>query len=312
MDSPDPSASSKHTRSLRSFALREDAERVRAALADHNIECTIREFLVPDTLTGKPVSRGCSLYVDPAQAKEATRLVMKLPPSETAAAVSAKPAGPSRLRRRVGPPVKQKGSQLMVFFAIACAAGGIIFGATYLGRPKQANKPAVSTDDIVVEEDLNDDSIPDVRRVFNYKWEPLYHEEDRNFDNSMDVKWTWQRGKPAYRDVDLDFDGKFDEHTTYDPEGKPFYTDTRRGGSGPPLIRRVYRDGSLWKLLEDRDADAHFDHLTEFDYTGATIREEDLAKDSPEEKVPAWPPPPAPPRPGEDEEEDTTRMKVKP
>jgi hypothetical protein len=307
--SPDsPASSSSHNRSLRSFALREDAERVRAALADHNIDSTIREFLVPDSVTGKPVTRGCSLYIDPSQAKEANRLILKMPPSDSAAAVSAKPAGPSRLRRRVGPPLKQKGSYFIIGFAVVCAAGGIIFAATFLGRPKQSTKP-VDTEDIYIDEDLNGDSIPDVHRAFTYKWVPIYHEEDRNFDGLFDIKWTWQNGKPSHRDVDLDFDGKYDEHTTYDPEGQPFYTDTRRGGDGPPLIRKVYRDHAVWKVLEDRDADTHFDHLTEYDYTRTLVRETDLPKDSPEEKVPAWPPPPAPPRP-EDEDDGGTRMKV--
>src|SRR5436189_1772767 len=103
MDSPEPSAASaKHTRSLRSFLLREDAERARAELADNNIDSTIREFRVTDNVTGKPVSRGCGLFVDPARAAEATRLIMKMPPSEAPVATTAKQDGPSRLRRRVG------------------------------------------------------------------------------------------------------------------------------------------------------------------------------------------------------------------
>ena len=308
MDSPDPSAPpAGHTRSLRSFALREDAERARAVLADHDIESTIREFRVPDSVTGKLVSRGCSLFIDPARAAEATRLIMKMPPSDAPAAATAKPDGPSRLRRRVGPPTRQKGSLFMVGFAIVCAAGGIIFAATYFGRPKTSNRP-VNTANILIEEDLNGDSVPDVRREFTYKWVPLFHEEDRNFDGLIDIRWGYQNGRASYRDIDLNFDGKFDERTTYDPEGQPFFTDIRPRESGPVLVRKIYRDGILWKLLEDRDADTSFDHLTELDETGTPIRQEELPKDSPENKIPAWPPPPAPPRP--DDEEDGARMKV--
>jgi hypothetical protein len=308
MDSSDsPSPSNGHTRSIRSFALREDAERARAALADHNIESTIREFRVPDSVTGKLATRGCSLFIDPVHAQEATRLMLKMPPSEAPAAATARPEGPSRLRRRQGPAGRQRGSMFMILFAVVCAAGGIIFAAVFLGRPKKPGKPAYATN-ILIEEDLNGDTVTDVWREFTFNWVPLRHEEDRNFDTLVDIKWIWQNGKAAYRDVDVDFDGKFDEHTTYDPAGQPFFTDVRPGGSGPPLVRKIQRDGILWKILEDRDADTHFDHLTELDDTLTPIREEELPKDSPENKIPSWPPPPAPPRP--EDEETGAKMKV--
>jgi hypothetical protein len=311
MDSQDtPAAPANHTRSLRSFAQREDAERARAALADHDIDSTIREFRVTDNVTGKPVSRGCGLFIDPAKAAEATRLIMKMPPSEApVAATSKQQDGPTRLRRRSGPAERQKTPMFMVAFAIICAAGGIIFSATFFGRPKVSTTPE-DVENILIEDDLNDDSVADVRRAFNYKWVPLLQEEDRNFDGLIDIRWSYQNGKASYRDRDLNHDGKFDERTAYDPFGQQFYTDTRPGESGPVRIRKVYRDGVLWKVLEDRDADTHFDHLTELDDTGIPVRQEELPKDSPENKVPSWPPPPAPVKP--EEEEGTGKMGVNP
>jgi hypothetical protein len=308
MDSPTPPASTNgHTRSLRSFVLREDAERARAVLADHDIPSSIREFRVTDNVTGKPVTRGCGLFIDPAHAAEATRLMMKMPPSEAPVAASTKPDGPSRLRRRAGPPTRQKGTLFMVAFAILCAAGGIIFATTYFGRPRTSTRP-VSAENILIEEDLNNDTVPDIRREFTYNWVPLFHEEDRNFDGLFDIRWSYQQGRAAYRDIDLNFDGKFDERTTYDRLGQPFYTDTRPGESGPVLVRKIYRDGLLWKILQDRNADTYFDQLTELDETGTPTRQEELPKDSDENKVPAWPPPPAPPRP--DDGEGGGKMKV--
>ena len=152
-------------------------------------------------------------------------------------------------------------------------------------------------------EDLNGDTLPDVIREFTYTWLPVIHSEDRNFDTLIDHRWIYQKGKPAYFDVDLNADGKFDERTTYDPKGQPFYTDTRPGAEGPVLVRKILRDGIPWKILEDRDADNHFDYLTEFNNIAAPIREEELPGDSAENvPVPPWPPPPWPDSDDEDTE----------
>lgn len=304
-----PAPPPAHTRAIRSYAQREDAERAREMLADSGIGSTIREFRVPDALTGKPVTRGCSLFIDPAQASEVARLLLKMPPSDAPSAVSAQPAGPTRLRRRPGPPVKQRGSFFIIAFAILCAAGMIFFAATGLFKSGKGRQPASRANQLV-EEDLNGDTIPDVIREFTWNWVPLYHSEDRNFDSMIDHTWIWQKGKPAYRDIDLNFDGRIDERMVYDPEGQPFYIDTRPGAAGPVLVRKVFRDGILWKMLEDQDADSYFDHLTEYDDKAEAVREETLPKDSPENNPPAWPPPPAPDS-GEESGGEGTEMKVK-
>ncbi len=301
MDAPAPTASAGHTRAIRSFAHREDAERSLAALADSNIASTIREFRVPDPVTGKPVSRGCSLFITPTDASEAARLLFKMPPSEAPAAATSQPEGPTRLRRRHGKSGPQKSSLFIIAFAVICVAGMILFVSTTLFGPKKGKKAPQSNEMHRLEEDLNGDTIPDVIREFSATWIPMLHAEDRNFDSLIDHRWIWQRGKPAYRDVDLNNDGKFDERTVYDPDGQPFYTDTRPGADGPVLVRKIERGGILWKILEDRDADNHFDHLTELDNTATPVREEELPKDSLENNPPPWPPPPAPETPDADQ-----------
>lgn len=301
---PSPAPSTAHSRAIRSYAQREDAERAREMLADSNIGCTIKEFRVPDPLTGKPVTRGCSLFIDPAQASDAARLLLKMPPSDAPSAATAQPAGPTRLRRRPGPRPKQKSTIFIIAFAILCAAGMIIFATSgILGSRK---KPPQSRENILIEEDLNGDTLPDVIREFTWNWIPLYHSEDRNYDSMIDHSWIYQQGRAAYREIDLNYDGKIDERTTFDKEGQPFYTDTRPGASGPVLVRKIFRDGILWKILEDRDADSHFDHITELDDKAEPVRDEALPKGSPENNPPTWPPPPAPYA----EDDDSGEMKV--
>jgi hypothetical protein len=52
------------------------------------------------------------------------------------------------------------------------------------------------------------------------------------------------------------------------------------------ILRRVYREGVLWKILEDRDADTHFDRIQEFTPEGVIFRDEALEKGSSENGVP--------------------------
>jgi len=283
-----------HTRSVRSFMHREDAERARTALEDAGIASTIREYRVPGPLDGKLVTRALNLFVADKDATDAARIMLKLPPSEAPAGV-VKPEGPSRLRRggaRTGP---QKSSVFMILFAVVCAAGMIIYAATGLFSPKKQRTP-VRKDNLVLQEDLNNDGSPDVIREFTPDRLPVHHSEDRNFDGEFDIRWLWQRGVPSTRDLDLNFDGKWDEHTVYGRDGMLHYTDTRPGGSGAVLLRRVFRAGIVWKVLEDQDADNHFDVLTEYDDLGDEVKKENLPKGHAENNLPPWPSPPWPPR----------------
>jgi hypothetical protein len=280
----------ENSRSVRSFVHREDADRAVVALDDAGIKSTVREYRVPDPVTGKPVTRAITVFVAAADTAAAARLMMKLPPSDAPSAAPRTDA-PSRLRyrgRRGGP---QKSSVFMIGFAVLCAAGMVLFATNGLSRKKKGPPP--NTGNILLAEDLNYDQIDDVEREFTWDHKPVHHTEDRNFDTMWDIRWIYQKGVTAYRDVDLNFDGTWDERTTYAPTGHPFYTDLRPGGSGPVLVRRIFREGNPWKELEDRDADNHFDHLKEFNQFSEVIREEELpnghAENNPPQPPPPWP-----------------------
>ncbi len=273
---------------------REDAERARAVLDDAGIACTIREYRVPGPLDGKLITRALNLFVADKDAAAAARLMLKLPPSE-APAGTVKPEGPSRLRRGGSRSGQQKSSLFIILFAGVCAAGMIVYAAVGLFGPKK-ERVLKRTTNLVIEEDLNNDGAADVVREFTPDKLPVHHTEDRNFDGQFDIRWLWQRGIPSSRDIDLNFDGKWDEHTVYGRDGNLHYTDSRPGGSGAVQVRRVFRQGIPWKVLEDVDADNHFDRLTEYDDLGDQVRKEDLPKGHAENNPPPWPSPPWPER----------------
>jgi hypothetical protein len=296
MNAPALSPPEKHTRLMRSFAQREDAERARDLLADSGIGSTLRDL--PARRNDAGSYTGCTLSVAPEDAAATVRLLLKMPPSEApstsrkpaAAALRNKEDNPTRLRRRISPPVKQRGSFLMIGIACAAAAAMIIFAAReYLIPKRKGTPPRVAN--YYIEEDLDGDGLPDAIREFTPRWELLYHAEDRDRDGEIDLQWRYQKGRPTAREADLNFDGDFDERTTYDPEGQPFFTDLRPGGRGALLRRTIHRHGLVWKILEDRDADNHFDHLRELDQYGAIARDEALPPGSPENDKPPWPPP---------------------
>ncbi len=287
MDPPSPALA---RRTLRTYARREDATQAQSSLADHAIEARIEEHFYTPPGSGKRISGGCSLTVPLEQAAAAARLLLKMPPSETAGTPQAPAEPPSRrpMRRQIGPRPRQKSSLPIIFIAVACSALGLFWVVRQAMRGKLT--PAAASGDIpeniLVREDLNWDGDIDTIREYTPGGAQLSMLEDRDFDGKMDLRWIWQRGQLIYRDRDLDRDGTMDERTTFDGYNEPFYVDLRRSGKGPVVRRRVYREGVLWKILEDRDADTHFDGLQEFTTEGVLCRDEALPKDSPENGVP--------------------------
>ena len=176
----------------------------------------------------------------------------------------------------------------MILIAILCSAMGIYWVVRQAMRGKFAPPvaEAENPDNIFVREDLNWDGEDDSIREYTPGGNMLSMVEDRDFDGKMDVRWTWQRGQLMYRDRDLDRDGTMDERTVFDAFNEPFYVDLRRQGRGPVILRRVYREGVLWKILEDLDADTYFDRMQEFSVDGVIVRDERLEKDSLENGVP--------------------------
>ncbi len=287
MDTPQPALA---RRTLRTYARREDAEQAQSSLADHAIEARVEEHFYTPPGSGTRLSGGCSLTVAVGEAAAAARVLLKLPPSETAGTprAAAEPPARSPLRRRFGPRARQKSSIPIICIAIACSSLGLYWVVRQAMRGKVS--PGTTTwenpENILVREDLNWDGEPDVVREYTPGGALLSMLEDRDFDGKMDLRWIWQRGQLIYRDRDIDRDGAMDERTTFDGYNEPFYVDLRRGGKGPVVRRRVYREGVLWKLLEDRDADTHFDWLQEFTSEGMLFRDEALPKGSPENGVP--------------------------
>jgi hypothetical protein len=289
-DSPSPA----DQRPIRTYARREDAEQARAALADHNIEAKIEEFfLIKPGETAKS-SAGCQLSVPVAEAAAAARVLMKMPPSETAG----RPRQPapertaSPLKRRVGPPGRQKSAAGIIVIAVLCSGAAMFWLVRSILNPKPRAGMAQVDDpeNYIIEEDTNFDGQTDVWREYSPSTQGpgklLSVIEDRDYDGVADLRWVWQRGLLTYRDRDLDHDGVMDERTTFDGQDQPFYVDVREKGKGPVIRRRVYREGVLWKILEDTDRDTHFDRIQEFDTAGNLFRDDPLPKDSPENNLP--------------------------
>lgn len=281
-------------RTIRTYARREDADQARSALADHNIEARVDEFLISKPGVEGKVSAGCQLSVPVADAANAARVLLKMPPTETAGTPSAPaPSSPSSssLRRRAGPPVRQKSAAGIILIAVLCS-GAAMF---WLVKSMTARKTlrAVQVDDpenYIIGEDTDLDGESDVWREYtpavNGPGKLLSVLEDRDFDGKADLRWVWQRGLLVYRDRDLDHDGIMDERTTFDGNDQPFYVDLREHGKGPVIRRRVYREGVLWKILEDTDGDTHFDRIREYDAEGTLFRDDPLPGDSPENDIP--------------------------
>src|SRR5690606_12659072 len=97
-ETPDPPPD---RRTIRTYARREDADRAFELLKEHGIEATVQEFRVsdPDDRTAT-VSRGCVLAVAPADAAAAARLLMRMPPSESAGRTGTDAAAPPSRRPR--------------------------------------------------------------------------------------------------------------------------------------------------------------------------------------------------------------------
>lgn len=277
-------------RLLRTYARREDAEQARAALSDLGIDAGVEEHFLKAAPGKPPVSAGCSLKVPAHQAADGARLLLRMPPSETAGRAEPAPPPMSRspLRRRIGGRKRQKSSIPIIVIAVGCSAFGLfwIVRQVLRGPAEPVAVTGLPPEHVFVQEDVNWDGEVDSIREYLPSGQILSMQEDRDQDGKMDHRWIWQNAQLIYRDRDLDRDGIMDERTTFDAYNEPFYVDLRERGRGPVILRRVFREGVLWKILEDLDADTHFDRLQEFDAEGKVTRTELLEKGSPENGVP--------------------------
>ena len=301
----------------RTFAQREDADRAAGILLEHGITSEVRPHFLRNTVANTREERGCSLLVEARSAQEAARLLLRMPPSEAAATTSTRPAtardrsasgsGSGRLIRRVGKPAPQRSAVGIIIIALLGAAGAIIFGYTAVSSFQRRNSqpPAPEPVAITVTEDLNGDSIPDLERTFSSNGQLQEIRQDRDCDGTWDARWLWQNKRLDARDLDIDDDGKWDERTHYDPDGFPFVSDLRPGGSGSLSQRRIYRDGILWRTLTNYDKDLNFDHVRDQDETGDVLRDEPLPPGAPENAMPKYPLEPLPLR-----DEETIRART--
>jgi hypothetical protein len=277
-------------RTLRTYAHSEDAEQARSLLEDHKIRAEVIVHFFTPPGSGKRLPGGCSLMVGAEDAAAATRLLLKMAPSGTAGRTEAPrpPLARSPLRRQFGPRARQRSAVPMILMALICSGAGIywVVKEALAGKPAVSEAGEQSQENILVREDVNWDGEDDSIREYSPGGQLLSILEDRDFDGKMDFRWTWQRGQLVYRDRDIDRDGIMDERTTFDAYNAPCYVDVRWKGRGPVVRRRLYREGVLWNILEDKAADTQFDWVEEFSPGGVLIREEALPPDSPENGVP--------------------------
>lgn len=311
MDVPTPPLS---RRTLRTYAKREDADQAKSVLVDQGIAAEVEEhFITPPG--GQRISKGCTLTVPGHLGPDAARVLLKMPPSETAGKPEPvkEPLARSPMRRRIGPPRRQKSSIPIILMAVLSSSLGLYWLVRQALRGKMPTAAAnleEFPENVLIREDINWDGDPDVVREYTPNGQLLSMLEDRDFDGKMDLRWIWQRNELVYRDRDIDRDGTMDERTVFDAYNEPFYVDLREQGKGPVIRRRIYREGVLWKILDDADADTHFDRIQEFSPDGVIFRDEALPKGSPENGVPkaealpqgtvkesALPLTPTPPRP---------------
>jgi hypothetical protein len=281
-------------RVVRSFTTKEDAEHARRLLGEGEIEGEVHEYFMTNPTTGKRVARGCSLSVLQAQANEASRLLLKMAPSESPGGGAR--TGPSRLRRRPAPMPKQGGAGFMIAFAIFCVGGAALFAMSQLFGTKKRRAPVSDPNapTLIYEEDINHDNVVDSVREFTMTNVPIAVSEDRDFDGIFEMRWIWQEGRLAYRDRDLDGNQKYDERTFYDAEGEPFYTNLQPNGKGFPQERRIFRERWVWKILLNENGGSGFTRVRELDAEGDVIRDEALPPNSLENAVPTFPLPALP------------------
>ncbi len=287
----------------RTFAEQEDAARALAAMLEADITAELRAHTAISVRDGRPETRGYSLLVDPAASKDAARLLLKMPPSEAAAARPSHATASTTAKlgrrlsgRRATPPQRQRSALWLIMLAIACAAGAIIFGLQAIAHFQQKRRtPAAGAPLILTTtEDLNSDGQADLERTIDGKGTITEIRQDLDCDGNFDIRWLWERGSLTTRDRDVDDDGRWDERTTYDPDGQFFFQDLRPGAKGSVAERRVYRDGLLWRTLVDKDRDLNFDHVRELDEAGAVTRDALLAPHAPENARPQYPLEPLP------------------
>lgn len=286
-------------RVVRSYARREDADHARTHLAEHGIEAQVDEQRHTDKESGLLLFRGTRLLVARDKAHAATRLLLRMPPTEApdmherATKVSPLVHPGKRVVRRLPRPT-QSSAFFVIVLAIVCGGFATIYGFWKMFSPRKPVRLAVSDlPSYTVEEDVNYDGKIDRYLDYTPDHRLVKMAEDRDFDGNMDLINYWKEDLLLYRDRDIDANGIMDERTVFGPDEAPLYVDLRPNGKGLIKERRIYRtDRTVKKILLEKDGDTNFDILIECDEAGKPGPEKELAPDSPDQEVPKWEPGP--------------------
>jgi hypothetical protein len=305
-------------RAVRSYARGEDAQHAVAHLAEHGITATVEEQRHTDKGSGLLLFRGSRVFVDKDQAALATRLLLRMAPTEApdarnrSSAKADSSAAGGRLFRRLNRP-KQTSPVFIIGVAILCAGFATIYGfyKMFAGRTVPVKQTEIFG--YTIEQDIDYDGRVDRIIEYTTQHRPMKMIEDRNLDGDMDMITSWEKNRLKKRARDIDLNGLMDETTYFDPDELPHYADIRPDGKGVILERRVYRYDPeldkvvLQKTLRDTDEDGNFDLMIVCDEEGKPASEEKITPDSPENKLPVWVAPPE----YDDEEYDPGPARIK-
>ena len=177
------------------------------------------------------------------------------------------------------PPSPQRGLSSLAhrLLYVLCAFGSL----TLIGCTTQLRKPAPGPSALPAQNkfeqefDLNNDGKPDVWRhyVQQGKNKILSHKSfDLNFDGKVDFKRFYTpKGKVIRDEFDMDFDGQVDR-VVYYKNNVIERKEINLQGDSHPEVTKHYKNGQLYILEEDRDADQKLDHWEHYRPDGKVAR----------------------------------------
>jgi hypothetical protein len=113
--------------------------------------------------------------------------------------------------------------------------------------------------------DFDHDGRKDWVEAYNRKGNLLFQKADVDFDGKWDVSTIYdpKTGQKVEVERDTDFDGKFDVKETYDTAGELISVERDRNGDGKADYWEQYKDGVLVAILYDDDYDGKVDRRDE-------------------------------------------------
>jgi hypothetical protein len=114
------------------------------------------------------------------------------------------------------------------------------------------------------EADVNRDGRKDVVRIYDDEGRSLREDSDRNFDGKWDQITTYQSGEIVVQEFDDNFDGKIDTKVFYE-NGKPLRAEVDLAGRSTATQWRpdrweYFEGGKMVRMGTDLDGDTKVDH----------------------------------------------------